>query len=39
MSAGLAIDDLLDYTDWERHKWLEWLLFSPLMGGEFRRES
>ncbi len=25
MQAVLAINDLLDYTDWERDKWLEWL--------------
>ena len=24
MPATLAINDLLDYTDWERDKWLEW---------------
>jgi hypothetical protein len=25
MPADLQITDLLDYTDWERGKWLEWL--------------
>ncbi len=25
MSPGVAITDLLDYTDWERQTWLEWL--------------
>ena len=25
MQIGLAVNDLLDYTDWERRKWFEWL--------------
>jgi uncharacterized damage-inducible protein DinB len=25
MPVGLAITDLLDYTEWERQTWLEWL--------------
>jgi uncharacterized damage-inducible protein DinB len=24
MAAEIAIDSLLEYTDWERGKWLEW---------------
>ncbi len=25
MPVGLTMDDLLDYTDWERQKWLDWM--------------
>jgi uncharacterized damage-inducible protein DinB len=25
MPVGLTMDDLLDYTDWERGKWLDWM--------------
>jgi uncharacterized damage-inducible protein DinB len=25
MPVSLALDDLLDYTDWEREKWLQWM--------------
>ena len=25
MQIGLAVNDLLNYTDWERRKWSEWL--------------
>ena len=25
MTAGLALDEFLEYTDWEREKWQDWL--------------
>ena len=25
MPVGLTMDDLLDYSDWERRKWFEWM--------------
>ncbi len=25
MPINLNLTDLMDYTDWERHKWYEWL--------------
>jgi uncharacterized damage-inducible protein DinB len=29
MLSGLSMNELLDYTDWERTKWLEWLRQRP----------
>jgi uncharacterized damage-inducible protein DinB len=25
MTVGLSLNDLMDYTDWERHQWSDWL--------------
>jgi hypothetical protein len=25
MVTGLSLDELMEYTDWERHQWVDWL--------------
>jgi len=26
---GVTFDDLLGYTDWQRHQWFQWMQQSP----------